>query len=479
MSGIDALFIHIGRHSENRVDILLMPMGIIALSNLLNRNAINAKIFNFSIEKIENNDLKIEDIINKFNPKILLFTLHWYQQSKDVINTINKIKKKFPYIKIAIGGFTASAFYKEIMQYCDNIDFIIRGDAEIPLLNLCKTILNGQRDYKDIPNLAWRNGKRLIYNEHNYVITKDIFDSLEYGDFSSIINIKNVLKYSNNSNVDLENKKKGDIYIKEIKKLEKKIKVFYYNFARGCLSNCSFCGGSNMSQRIINKRCNVIFKSPESVINDIKMALSYGVERIHFNYYPFNDKYYANILRLIRKNNLNFYITLECFNLPSIDLLKELKATFNGKYQNDSKIILSPENFNETIRELNKSFFYSNKDILKFLFFLNNTDFNIGLCLISGLPFERRKDFKENLIYTNFLLKKIKKLEIQISTVPIEPFSPMFINPGKYKIKKTKNSFLDYMVKNCDELGYISNFLKSDQIKRNINRFSVFEKVCR
>ena len=68
---------------------------------------------------------------------------------------------------IFLGGYTASFFSKEILQDYPEVDAVIRGDGETPIVELCQAlhrhILNQQHcsDYyptslAEVPNLAWR-----------------------------------------------------------------------------------------------------------------------------------------------------------------------------------------------------------------------------------------------------------------------------------------------------------------------------------
>jgi hypothetical protein len=62
----------------------------------------------------------------------------------DVMENVKKIKAALPQTYILLGGFTASFFHEEIMRNFDGVDGIIRGEAEVPMLDLANSLLQGK-----------------------------------------------------------------------------------------------------------------------------------------------------------------------------------------------------------------------------------------------------------------------------------------------------------------------------------------------
>ena len=122
---MDFLFIHpVGKNNP----VYLLPLGWTALADYLQQHDI----------------------------KHLGFAIHWHNQSYTAVKTIRRIKKSFPHITITVGGFTASFFAEQIMKEHREIDFIIKGDSEVPLVNLLDTLLAGKNDFSQLSNLVWR-----------------------------------------------------------------------------------------------------------------------------------------------------------------------------------------------------------------------------------------------------------------------------------------------------------------------------------
>jgi|LSQX01.2.fsa_nt_gb hypothetical protein len=92
-------------------------------------------------------------ILNK--AKVVILSVHWYVNLKGAIEVAAWVKRINPDIVIVAGGMSASVFYPFLLRD-SKIDFIIRGDGDIPLVLLVEAILEGN-DVAVIPNVAGRD----------------------------------------------------------------------------------------------------------------------------------------------------------------------------------------------------------------------------------------------------------------------------------------------------------------------------------
>lgn len=232
---MDILLIHAGEPPAEGGRIILSPLGTLFLAEYLNQNRINAKIVNTCLIKGDPFQA-ICSWIKRHKIKIVSLPLHWHQQSSKVISLVTKLKREFPGIKTIIGGSTATFFHREIVNQFSVVDFIIRGDAEIPLLNLIRRIIEGGKDFYRIPNLTWRKKNLIVVNKHIYVCSSAILKSVSHP--------RNDL-FLNNNGFFAENEQ----YLKK-----PGMKSAFFNIARGCTGNCPFCGGGKQAQQILYKR---------------------------------------------------------------------------------------------------------------------------------------------------------------------------------------------------------------------------------
>ena len=93
-----------------------------------------------------------------------------------------------PWAWTVLGGLTASGFSREILEHFPEIDFIIRGDAEKPLLELVQHLLSAgsrsaaQSGLSAIPNLSYRDENGIVENAQIYTATPDDLDALNFVD---------------------------------------------------------------------------------------------------------------------------------------------------------------------------------------------------------------------------------------------------------------------------------------------------------
>jgi radical SAM superfamily enzyme YgiQ (UPF0313 family) len=127
----------------------------------------------------------------------------------DVLQFANAIKKENPKIKIAMGGIHPTTYYKEILNNCDEIDYVAIGEGEKSIIKLVKCIESKNfTELKNISSFAYRDEKGVAkFNlEKDYV---DDLDSLPQPAWD-LIDFKNyemdLSTYYNPKNLTLKNK---------------------------------------------------------------------------------------------------------------------------------------------------------------------------------------------------------------------------------------------------------------------------------
>ncbi len=442
--GLDCLFIHTGRFSRGRWDMTLMPAGLFALADVLQGRNIRSQMLNFSLAKMKNPRFPLNDFIRTSGASIICMPLHWHQQSGDVISLARSIKSRFPSKKIILGGITASCFAGEILRDFHEVDFIIRGEAEKPLPMLVERLLSGANTCDDIPNLVRRRGTKIVANSGKYVASKDAFENLCF------------------TNLDLVFDSDG--YISESRRLENV--DFSYVPGRGCLHDCSLCGGGARSHKIISDRKQLVCKSPRAVAQDFERLRSRGISSVAIAFDPFeNSRYYTAVFRELKRKKILLRVRFESFGLPAKKFLEKFKETFAP----GSGICISPDTGSDDVRKRNKGRFYDNESLLGTLELMSRMNIAVRVCFTSGLPFETREDFFKTAALIEYLQGKLKIKNIGVAPVPLEPCSPAFLNPRKFHVKLRRKRFADFMrQKGGYDLGYSTDEFSEREIVKNI-----------
>jgi len=442
---IDCLLVHVpNKMPGGGLSVMSMSMGLFALADILNRNGFSSRIIHLGLEQINNQGSTIEEYINNNDILLIGFSLHWYLQSYDTIQMVNKIRTIRPGIKIVLGGFTASFFANEIMKNFSNVDFIIKGDGEIPLVKLISALSKKKTIFSSIPNLVWKRGKEIIVNNTTYFADNDMLDSLNFTNFGLLDN------FSTYKRIGLTevsySLKEGSFSGFD--------KIFPICIGRGCSVNCSFCGGSKLSQKLINNRQKLAFRSPEAVFKSIRIVHSVGYDGIYVDFDPWPRRtYFKKLFSLIRKSRMDIMIKFACWSLPDKDFIDDLKRTFGEKVS----LLISPGTGSDRLRRLNKGHFFTNKELIASLLFLKKRKIGAELYFSYPLPFTIDKDIKQENRLIRLLSRNFSDFHrITRPVLSFDPASPMFVCPDKYKIKKEINSFSDYYMP-LKGIGYSLN----------------------
>src|SRR5208337_2931905 len=163
--------------------VLYPPMGLLGLADYLTKNHYTAKIIHLGVEEHQSGSIDFDKIIAENQPAIVGLDLHWHFQSYDVIEVARKIKLAHPEVAILLGGFTASMFADEILKDFPCVDFVIRGDAEIPLLQLVRHF-ESDKTYSEVPNIAYRQDSCVVLNPTTFVADSAMLDSMCFTDFT-------------------------------------------------------------------------------------------------------------------------------------------------------------------------------------------------------------------------------------------------------------------------------------------------------
>jgi len=107
-------------------------------------------------EVIKEESIQILDSID-WDDYLLIGLSCCFSQLTSSIYFIKEIKKRSPHLKIVIGGSSCSAdMGKSLIQNFEEIDFVIQGEGELPLVYLVSCLIEG-KEVKDYPGILHRS----------------------------------------------------------------------------------------------------------------------------------------------------------------------------------------------------------------------------------------------------------------------------------------------------------------------------------
>ncbi len=287
--------------------------------------------------------------IHEFKPDLVGFNMMTYNCfiGYSVISKIRSDK-----YKIMVGGPHASTLRKDVLKDCPEVDYAIKLEGELTLLELCEG-----KDEAEIKGLIFRKDGEIVENEDRPFI--ESLDTLPFPRYKKF----ELDKYAGKS--------------------------IPISTSRGCPYDCIYCP----IQAAIGKRYRA--RSAEDVVNEIKFW--YGQGRREFiilddNMTLLTERVYK-ICDLIEKNDMKG-LSLNCSNgvradRVDFDLLKRMKEV------GFDRLSFGVESANDKILKTIKK--GESKEVIeKAIKNACDLGYDVGLFFIVGLPGETNETIRES-----------------------------------------------------------------------------------
>ena len=433
----DVLYIHPAKHDvdsgfQDLGFYFFVPVGVVGLVNLLRREGLVVKGINYPAELIRNRAFRLRPWLAAHKDvKLILVDLHWYMHSYGAISVAQACKQVLPKARVVLGGITASLFAAEILHSFPQVDFVIRGDAEEPLLGLARRLCSGDNvPLSSIPNLTYRAQGQMFENELDYTATPENLDKLDF--------------------VDLDFLEHADWYGRlqfEPTTLTQSLREprgHWLCIGRGCRYDCSFCGGGRQSHKLFAGRNGFVLRSAEKAAHDTRRLAEKGIDQVSLNLDPaiLPPEYWRALFAHMRRLGVQIGINNEHFQLPSPEFVQDFcESAEVGR----SELALSLLTGSEKVRRLNGKH-YSNQKLFEIVDVMKENQVPLYVYFSFNLPGEDEKTFRQTLRvaqrlrhnYPPHLLKMINMAHT------LDPCSPMSRKPGRYAIDIGLRSFVDY-----------------------------------
>ena len=335
--------------------------------------------FNVRFTDCNNENLSLEQAL-KDEFDVYVFYSVFLSRDLD-IETADKIQKKYPNKKIIFIGADPTIFPE---KYLKNNRFVIRGESEETILELCKELKKTKPNFKKIKGLTFFDKSRIDNPSREYI--KDL-DKLPFPDRNLI---KNRYKLSN-----------------------PKFKTFPSTTiltSRGCAFKCSFCIPNSLSfarevdyKRSHKTKTPVTKRSPENIIEEFKILKKQGYKSIFIidDQFVWGKERTLKILRGIRDPDLEIALLARCDVLADEEIVKEMSLS-NIKFTD-----LGVESFDQKILDdVGKDL--DVKDIQKSIKYLKKYNIEPEVNILLGCsPLETKETIRKT---TN----EVKKMDVDI-----------------------------------------------------------------
>ena len=436
----------------------MYPVGFISMLNFLHSEGYSGRICNIAARMVDSKRFDAEKYLKSIDTDVFGIDLHWLPHTQGAISLARVIRRLRPDAKIIMGGFSASYFWKDIMQNHPEVDNILVGDFQEENLKKLLDAFNGSNDLSSIPSIAYRENGMIKKNPQ--LFKRELLDN-EKLDYSFLM--KNAIKYAD---------VKGHMPYNDWINNPEAVTLIEH----GCEFNCVFCGGANFAFKNNFFNTSPLFRDPKQIAREIQSAYEvlgapvFVVGDINQG----GEKFYNSLFKEIRDMGIDVPLLTEYFKPPSHDYLTDLSRTFP-----DFTAEISPESSNQALREKNGRS-YTNSELEKSIQDAESMGckkFDVYFTL--GISGQGLKELNDDINYARNLMLKQKERRMKVYAF-ISPLTP-FIDPGsliyempeKYGFKittRTIDGYFDLLDKGkswVDFLNYETAWMSKQDIERN------------
>jgi B12-binding domain/radical SAM domain protein len=388
-----------GQHFE------MYPVGLSFLGEYLERHGMKVRILNLATMMLEDPALDVEKVISRLKPRAFGISFHWLVHCHGALEMARICKKAHPSVPVVMGGYSASLFHRDLLEH-PQVDYVIRGDSAEEPLRLLLSAIQGRGRLEDIPNLTRRDPLTGVPKANELSYVPESLDQL--GD-NYLFMLKSAIRHA-------------DIRGPRAFKNWWSYPLTAVLTCRGCMKNCSFCGGSSWSMARCFNRIKPAFRAPASIARDVKTIGSFTGAPIFIigDVRQAGDEYATEILTALKRVRPKNHVVLELFEPAPrqfFDLVAESLPNFD--------LEISPESHDERVR-LAAGKRYTNQELeLNIRWALEAGCSKVDVFFMIGLPHQTPRSVNETVGYCSRLLAEHGN---RVNPL-IGPLAP-FLDPG-------------------------------------------------
>lgn len=269
------------RVTDNIVSDLILgytpfPFWLATAGALLKKNGIDSYVRD-SIALGETYD-SFFSFFQKYNPQILFVETATATLEHD-LDLIEQCKIRQQKLIVVVGGLHNELASPEFLMKHANVDFVIYGEYEVPLLNLLKTLVSGKNQFEHVKNLVFREDQQCKNTDEGNLVALDELPWPERGQGLPAANYFDGL---------------GGLEAPQLQIMS----------SRGCPYGCIFCVWPQLFVRSRKYRT----RSASDVVSEIEANFArfpYKSFYIDDDTFNINKSHVLEIAKEIKKRNLN------------------------------------------------------------------------------------------------------------------------------------------------------------------------------
>ncbi len=230
MKNIDVLLINAPTnrgYKKELADVVSMPpLGLLYLGSHLEKAKYSVSVIDMAVDFYKKQEFI--DKLKELNPKVVAIST--FVESWSALKVLAKsIKNILPNVVIAGGGACATFCYEQLLNE-SKFDYVIFGEGEYALADLCDSVIRNKMDIKEVKGISFLLDGKIYLTEHKERIKN--LDQLEIPN-RNLINLK---KY---------------------------VYPITISTSRGCPGDCIFCSSRSYWGK------EIYFRSSDNIVKEI------------------------------------------------------------------------------------------------------------------------------------------------------------------------------------------------------------------
>lgn len=411
---------------------MVMPLGLPALANLISDDVgTTPTIVHLGIEREVDPSFSLRELIVQTRPGLVFISLHWYLQTRSVINAAQRVKTWSPSTRVVLGGLTATVFAREVIEQLRFVDAVVRGDGEAAVTALSLASVGDSltdAELARVPNLVWRDRAGGLHdNGLSFRLDAGLASRLRHGDLSSLRNRQAYLQRALYADFS-EGGQHGGYAA-----------AAYLNAGRGCAVTCANCGGAAPAQRAICGRDGVLLYPLEKLERDVDDVVAQGARLLRMSFDPPQARRHIESWLCTLGRSPRLGLVYDLWHLPTESLLTAMAAAFEP----GSTLILSPECGSEEVRYRLRGLPFTNEQLMRAIARIESYGLRAHCFFSAGLPTESPDDIEKSVA----LIERIRcetSSGISVCPMVVDPGSPLFRDPAMFHATLTRKTLRDF-----------------------------------
>jgi B12-binding domain/radical SAM domain protein len=402
----------------------MYPIGFSSIAEVLSRNGIGARIVNLAYLMVTHPRMDVRRYLKTIKASAFGISLHWLPHAHGAMELARLLKEVHPGVPVILGGYSSTYFAEEIIRY-PFVDYVVRGDSTERALVYLMRAISGSGQLEDVPNLVYKRGDRVVFND-SFVVDEHL------NSFSNnYVNLfRKAVKY------------RDPIGMTPIHDWWR-YPITMIVTCRGCTNNCVICGGSKWAANRYLKRDRIAYRDAEIIASDIAKLARFTRAPIFVvgDIRQAGDDYADRFLKTLADARIKNPIVLELFDTAPEGFFKAVsKVLPNVNYE------ISPETHDNTIRRASGKPYTAAAVEKNIGWALQYGARKFDVFFMAGIP---RQDYRSVIQTVDYGGRLMKEFGARLMPF-ISPLAP-FLDPGSIAFENPDRHGYSIRYKTFDE----------------------------